>query len=162
MAWIRIRFLGLATGLLIAINAMSQTSNAGSFSELTDVQLNTALSLTATSNELAALAISLGGSGNALTIGGWTGTVNSSGWTIDISGSLGGVPLSIAETGVLNTLNQQATFTDSGILGSEAINGSGTVNGNFNWSQSVTKAGFDANISGSGAAVNVGLDLNQA
>src|SRR5438477_8265874 len=88
-------------------------------------------------------------------LGNWTGNVNADGWSLNFQGNLNGVPLTVTQTGHLDLANDMATWTDFGLLGGEPINGSGTINFDPNWTQLLSKVGFDVVVAGAQIAAGV-------
>jgi hypothetical protein len=142
MPRLKIKLLNSATVLSLCISCAAKTSNAG---QATDLELIAAES---TTNTLALVSLTSSTPG-ALAAGAWTGSINSSGWSLSFSGSLQGTSLTLTETSTLDTVNQQLTLTDTGFLGSNAINGSGTIGLDaVNWTQTLTRATVAGSIAG--------------
>ena len=142
---------GVILSCLLSVEVRATPIPAG----MTNQDVNTLVALEATQNTLTLLAFGLNQPVPMQTLGTWVGIINATGWSLGFSGSLNSVPLSITQSGLLDTANGLATWTESGLLGSEALIGSGQILFDPSWFQTIVRGLSFATIGGVQALLTI-------
>jgi len=109
---------------------------------LTPLDINALVSLEATQNALVVVGTKFDVILAPQNLGMWTGTINDSGWSLSFSGGFNGVPLSMTQTGHSDLAAQRATWSTVGRLGSFAFDGSGSMDFDPTWSETIFGVGI--------------------
>jgi hypothetical protein len=87
----------------------------------TPVELNALVGLEASQVELLAIAVISPQPIGVQHLGIWVGTITSTGWSLQFDASFDNLPISIAQAGILDLANDNASWPATGTVGSDLL-----------------------------------------
>lgn len=124
--------------ILVSLSHFSVANGTPIPPDLTSRDVNTLVALEATQNVLLLAAFHINQPYiNDQSLGSWSGIISSDGWSLSFTGALNGIPLSMTQAGDLDLSGSKATWTNSGLLGTDPFSGTGTILFDPTWTEVV-------------------------